>query len=448
MKKRLYSSLLLALLASACSHVEYSAPAKPESPSWQQAEAQSSATIATHKQWWEQFGSGELNSLLEKALQENRDMTAALARIEQLRASVAINTAPLYPQADFSGSAGVSKAESRARDNSFSLGLGLSYELDIFGRNRASRLASLSRLEAGEWDREALELIVISDVANSYFAALTFNERIAIAEQNLTRARDVYRIIEARHEAGRVSGLELSQQKVEVASNEAALSALRNQLVAARTALAVYTNNLPSTFTTTAQGLEGIVLPDVVVALPAQVVENRPDVKADEARLRAFDANIAAAKAEFFPRITLSASGSQQFDPTQLVGSLLAGLTQPIFQGGRLTGQLDLAEAQKKEAAEFYAQTLLTTFKEVEDALSGLHTAKERLDLFAEAADAAEKAYTIAKEQFEAGSTDFQALLDTQRSLLSAQDAYQQAKLELLQAHIFLFAAQGGAYQL
>src|SRR5690606_514877 len=134
---------------------------------------------------------------------------------------------------------------------------------------------------------------------------------------------------------------------------------------------------------------------------------------------RSLDSNIAATKAELLPKITLSATGSRQFDPAEWVGSLLAGLTQPVFQGGRLRAQVELAEAQKQEAAEHYVQTMLTAVKEVEDALSALSTAEKRRAFYGEAAEEAEKAYAIAQMQFKEGSIDFQTLLDTQRSQLA-----------------------------
>lgn len=440
----------LALLAitsclSACSLVpDYMRPETAMPDHWKGGEVSLADEATVEEAWWTRFGSKELNALETQALAHNNDLRAALARIEQLRAALAIAGAPLLPAVDASGSASRSDSDGTRADDSYRAGMGISYELDLFGRNRAQRDAARYDLAAGGYDREALALMVAGDVATGYFTVLTLQERLAIAQDNLARAEDVFRIIEAQYNEGRISGLELSQQRVELASNRAQLSAMRNQTAQARNALAVLLGKPPQELVLGADTLAGVVAPAVRLALPAEVIANRPDIKAAEATLRAVNADIGVARANLFPRLTLSADATLLADPAGAATSLAASLIQPIFQGGALRGQVTLTEARQRELAENYRKAVLVAFQEVEDALAGVKAAGERQAFFLEAAKEADKAYGIAQEQFAAGAIDFQTLLLTQRAQLSASDSFHQSKLELLAAHVQLFRALGG----
>lgn len=179
----------------------------------------------------------------------------------------------------------------------------------------------------------------------------------------------------------------------------------------------------------------------------AKVIEQRPDIRSLEATLEAANADVGAARAALYPSLNLSADATLLANPSATATQLAASLFAPLFQGGRLRGGVQLSEARHAELAENYRKAVLTALQEVEDALAGLKTASERQRHFLQAAQEADRAYAIATERFEAGAIDFQTLLDTQRAQLSASDSFFQSKLELLNAHIQLFRAQGGGWE-
>lgn len=445
--KKTFALLAITTSLSACSLVpEYMRPDIAMPDHWKGAEAPLNTAATVDNAWWTGFNSAELNALEAEALEHNNDLRAALARIEQLRAALTIAGAPLLPELNASGNATRSDTNNSRSDDSFRAGLALSYEVDLFGRNRAQRDSARYDLNAGEFDREALALMVAGDVATGYFSVLTLHERLLIAQDNLSRAEDVFRIIEAQYNEGRISGLELSQQQVELASSRAQLSAIRNQTEQARNALAVLLGKAPQNLTLGADTLAGVVAPAVPLSLPAEVIARRPDIQSAEAGLRAVNADVGVARANLFPRLTLGADATALADPSGTATSLAASLIQPIFQGGALRAQVRLSEARQRELAEGYRKAVLVAFQEVENALAGVKAARERQEFFLQAAQQADKAYTIAKEQFEAGAIDFQTLLLTQRAQLSASDSFHQSKLELLSAHVQLFRALGGGY--
>lgn len=446
--KRQLLILLVTTGLTACSMVpEFALPPAATPNQWQGMEANKTAAALRDESWWQQFNSPELDALVPAALEHNNDMRASLARIEQLRAALAIAGAPLYPQADIGGGASRSDRSGGSASESYSLGAGLSYEVDLFGRNRAGREAARESLSAGQFDREALGLIIASDVSAGYFQVLTLEERLAIARRNLSRAEDVFRIIEAQYNEGRISGLEMAQQRVELANNRAQLAQFENQLVAARNALAVLLGKAPQDFTVDATRLTGITAPAPVLSVPAEVIEQRPDIRRLEAVLRAANADIGAARAALYPALNLSADATLLANPSATATTLAASLFAPLFQGGRLRAGVTLSEARQQELAENYRQAVLVALQEVEDALASVKSAGERQVYFLEAATEADRAYNIATERFEAGAIDFQTLLDTQRAQLNASDSFHQSKLELLAAHVQLFRAQGGGWQ-
>lgn len=446
--KKWYVLWVMTTVLSACSMVpEFRLPdtAKPEA--WSGMESSVDATAVADVDWWQRFNSEELDTLIPQALEHNNDLRASLARIEQLRAALRIAGSPLYPQLDASGSANRSDRSNTSASESYSAGAGVSYEVDLFGGNRAARDSAVADVRAGQYDREALALTVAADVASGYFQVLTLEERLAIARKNLSRAEDVFRIIEAQYNEGRISGLELAQQRVELANNRAQLAQFENQLTTAKNALAVLAGRAPQDFNILSENLGGVVAPAIVLNVPAKVVEQRPDIRSLEATLEAANADVGAARAALYPSLNLSADATLLANPSATATQLAASLFAPLFQGGRLRGGVQLSEARQAELAENYRKAVLTALQEVEDALAGLKAASERQRHFLQAAQEADRAYAIATERFEAGAIDFQTLLDTQRAQLSASDSFFQSKLELLNAHIQLFRAQGGGWE-
>jgi NodT family efflux transporter outer membrane factor (OMF) lipoprotein len=374
--------------------------------------------------FWRELGSTDLNRLVELALAENLDLEAALHRIDQARAQAKVAGAPLYPTVNASGASSRSYLES-GDTNAARGGGSISYELDLWGKNRNQAKSAGHRAEASEFDREALRLVVTADVTNFYTQILSLNDRIRIAASNLTNAEEILRIIEARFVQGAVSGLEVSQQRVAVNNLRSIVASLIEQQATVSNALAILVGQAPQGFSTPAAELASIKMPRVSLTAPSDLLTDRPDIESAEAGLRAVNADIGVARAAFFPSLTLGLDSTIVAgfgNPAATATSMASNLLAPIFSGGRLSGNLENVTARQKELAAQYQKTVLTAFREVEDALAALKSANERAVLLHQNVNESQKAYDIAKARFDAGAIDYLTLLETQRSLYQAQD--------------------------
>lgn len=451
MKKTIVTLLLATTFLTACSSTpDYKRPGIDAPTVFSGQDAKQETII--NADWWTNFKSPELNNLMNQALAQNHDLRAGLHRVEQARANLKIAGADLLPTVGGTASAGrtFERNPSSAR-TSLSVGANVAYELDLFGGNAAGVDAARANLAASQYAQDALSLVVMGDVAKSYFTLVNLRERLSIADENLKNAREVSRIIQARFDAGAADALDLSQQKAVVASREAARASLVNQVTNAENALAVLEGQAPQTLTVEGQKLAKMNIPFIVAGQPSSLLERRPDIRAAEADLVAANANIGAARAALFPSVTLGtnwATSAVGFgDPATTALALAASLAVPIFNGGRLQGGVEIATARQAELAEIYRKTVLVSFQEVEDALAGLKAAHARQVSLNTALEQSRKAYDISRQQYDAGAVDFQRVLDTQDALLSAQDSYAQTKLEALSAAVDLYKALGGGWQ-
>lgn len=444
------TAITFALLMSSCSLVpNYQRPSMLVPQNWSGSEQGSPQQIA--KDWWASFNSKELDQFMTTALAQNNDLNAGLQRIEQARASLKIAGANLLPTAD--ASAGTSQSRNfdnnrTGRGNDLSAGVGIAYEIDLFGANRAGIKGAKATLAATQFDQESLGLIVMGDVANSYFNILTARTRLAVADKNLQAAKDVQRIIKAQFDAGGASALVVAQQNSAVASAEAARASIVNSQKNAENALAVLMGQAPQTLNVEANNFDGLTIPKIAKGQPSELLERRPDIRATEMDLVAADADIGIARAAYFPKLSLGLNGTiSGGDNTSSGLSLLSNLTAPIFQGGRLQGGVEQATARQKELVENYRKTILVSFQEVEDASAATDASYQRETSLNIARQEAQKSYDLSKSLYEAGSIDFQTLLDSQRVLLQAEDSYVQSHLERLSAAVDLYKSLGGGWK-
>lgn len=422
-KQLLNGTIALSLALSACSLApNYQRPNMALPTGWSSVDGVG-ATQQNTTLYWQELGSAELNRLIDNALAQNLDLEAALHRIDQARAQAKIAGAPLYPNASASGSA--SRTFQDKNTNAARAGGSISYEVDLWGKNRNQKKSADYQIDASQFDREALRLVVTSDATSFYAQILSLNDRIRIAEFNLKNAEEILRIIEARFAQGGVSGLEVSQQRVEVNSFRTTLASLVEQRSTTANALAILLGVAPQTFSTPTTSLTTLTLPPVNLTPPATLLTARPDIESAEAGLRSVNADIGVARAAFFPSLTLGLDtaisagfGGPAAAATQIASSLFA----PIFTGGQLTGNLENVTARQKELAAQYRQTVLVAFQEVEDALAALKSANERAAVSRSTVSESQNAYDIAKARFDAGAIDYLTLLETQRSLYQAQD--------------------------
>lgn len=446
MRKHMLATIVLSLALSACSLTpKYARPPMAIPEGW----SVSGVTPPSQQEarpFWEALGHADLNRLLQIALAQNRDLQAALHRIEQARAQARVAGAGLLPTVDASG--GLSRTYRESRADSEVRGLAtLSYELDLWGKNRSQAAAATYRVEASQYDREALRLIIAADTAVFYMRVLGFNERIRIAENNLQDAEEVLRIIEARYREGSASGLEVSQQKVAVNTIRTALVVLTEQRAITLNALAILLGQAPQQLAMPQAQLSALTIPAVHLTPPASLLARRPDIQSVEAELLAANADIGAARAAFFPSLNVGTDASVVAagfgNPATLALSLAADILAPIFSGGRLEGNLENVTARQKELAALYQQTVLIAFQEVEDALAVIKSSEQQVELSQQSVQEAQNAYAIAKARFDAGSIDYLTLLETQRSLSQAEDDQIVATVVQVEAFVQLRKALG-----
>jgi multidrug efflux system outer membrane protein len=403
---------------------------------------------------------------MDQARVANDDIGAAIARIRQADAQARIAGAPLLPSlgADLDGSRQRAQQSSITPTgqlvsvpgtfNSFTAELTASYEIDFWGKNRALLDAARMAALASRYDRATVELTVMQSVASTYFQALELRDRIKVANDNVASARDTLGGLQLEAQVGTVTALDVAQQETTVATFDAEIPPLVQQLGQTMDALAILVGKQPELVNIEAGALTDLVEPPVTPGMPSELLTRRPDVAEAEAQLIAANANIAAARAAFFPTISLTTAGgyvspalNTLFNPVSRVFSLTGGLTQPIFQGGALVGQYQLNKGRYAELLSDYHKTVISAFGNVEDALVSVQQTAEQLKRQENAVTTARRAYELTQAQFHAGTINILIVLSTETALFTAEDTLVQVKYSHLNALVALFSALGGGWQ-
>jgi multidrug efflux system outer membrane protein len=399
-----------------------------------------------------------LDDLIAEAEHSNDDLAGAIARVREADAQVRIAGAALLPSLD----AGVTATRERAQVtgegtrvfNNFNPELSASYELDFWGKNRALRNAARAAALASRYDQQTIALTVISSVATTYFQALELRDRLQVAQENLDNGRNILKGFKFEQTAGTATGLDVAQQETAVALLNAAVPPLQQQLRQTVHALAVLVGKTPESIDVDAGTLAALSSPAVVEGLPSQLLSRRPDVAEAEQQLISANADITVARAALFPSITLTAAGGYEssaltslISPPNRVYAIAAGLTQPIFHGGALRGQVAYSNARYTELLTTYHKTVLTAFSNVEDALVATQQTAEQQQRQQQAVGTARRAFEFAQQQMSAGTVNILTVLNTENALFSAQDELVQVKYLHLQALVDLFTALGGGWQ-
>ena len=444
MKKFLLSYAALSL--AACASV--SPPVSELTPLPSACDYASDFTEAEkqNSRWWATFGDPSLDALIDEALDANQDIAAGLATLRAARASVRIANASQFPQLS-AGASASSNTSNGLDDVSASARGSASYQLDLFGQNRADRAAARAGYDAQAFDQRALELTVASDVAFTYFSMLAARERLDVARANLEISERIYRIIETRYSAGDVSRFDLTSQQASLANARARLPQIAQQLVSLETALSVLVGRTPQGYDAPQGDILALTPPTINPGMPSELLLRRPDLLSAEAQLRAADANVAAAQAAFFPSIDLSAGVNAGLTGgTSVLGSLAASLAAPIFSGGRLEGSLAAAEARADQQIARYRQATLNALRDVDVSLSALATAEQREEQLVIARDASQQSLSLAEIRYRSGADDLTSLLNAQSTFFNASDSLVQGRLDRLSAAVDLYAAIGGGW--
>ena len=363
------------------------------------------------------------------------------------RASVRVANATLFPQLSAGASASSSTEGDGLDDVSASARGSASYQLDLFGQNRADRAAARAGFDAQLFDQRALELTVASDVAFTYFSVLAARERLDVARSNLEISERIFDIVETRYNAGDVSRFDLASQEASLANARARMPQIEQQLVSLESALSVLLGSTPQGYDAPQGDILAMTPPAINPGMPSELLLRRPDLLSAEAQLRAADANVAAAQRAFFPSIDLSAGvNAGLIGGTSVIGSLAASLAAPIFTGGRLEGQLTAAEARVDQQIARYRQATLNALRDVDVSLSALATAQAREEQLVVARNAAEQSLSLAEVRYRSGADNLTSLLNAQSTFFSASDSLVQGRLDRLSAAVDLYAAIGGGW--
>ncbi|MGV8996521.1 MAG: efflux transporter outer membrane subunit [Parvibaculaceae bacterium] len=446
------SIIALAAMLSGCTMIpDYERPAMNVPASYANVQGATNAADISAT-WWTAFNDPTLSALIAQALTDNLDIAAALARIDQAQGALRATNSSLLPQVDASGSTSRNDSSNSAQGITKSAGgdISISYALDLWGQYRSQSEASSQTFKASQFDHDATVLLVQSSVATTYFTVLSFRDRLAIAKESLAAAQETLKLVQSRYDYGAISALDLVQQKATVASIEAGIPTLEDQLKSNLNALAILLGRAPEGFAIDRPDTNAPALPVIATGQPSRLLERRPDIRRAEAQLLSANADIGAARAAFFPSINLSATKSVDWLAgigTSNATSLAASLLAPIFSGGSLEGSLQSANARKVELAATYRKAVLTSFSEVENALSSADANARREAALNVAAIESRKAYDLSQASYKAGATDFSSVLDAQRTWLSARDNQAQAQLAQYTAAVNLFIALGGGWK-
>ncbi|MCA3106882.1 MAG: efflux transporter outer membrane subunit [Rhodocyclaceae bacterium] len=415
-------------------------------------------TPASAIEWQRFFADERLRALIGLALENNRDLRIAVLNIEQARAAFDVRRADRLPTVG-AGLSGSRQPKGDGGINSlYSAGLQVSaYELDLFGRVSSLADAALAQYLATEEARKAVQISLVASVATLYLSIQGDEELLRVTRQTLDTREESYRLTRLRFDNGVSSMLEVRQAETLLESARAALAQFTRQRALDQNALVLLVGQplppgLPSQAALAADVTRTLGIPDLPAGIPSEVLARRPDVRQAEQLLRAADANIGAARAAFFPRITLT--GSLGMASSQLNGLFSSGLAwsfapqllQPIFDAGRNRANQQVAEASQRIALAQYERTVQVAFREVADALAGRETFAEQLRAQQAQVRAEQDRFTLAELGFRNGVRSYLELLDAQRSLFTAQQTEVSLRTQYAQNLVTLYRVLGGGW--
>jgi multidrug efflux system outer membrane protein len=413
--------------------------------------------------WWRGFRSRELTKLMEEAQTVNLDIAAATARFVQADAQARIAGAPLLPSLSGSGQETYSRTSGSSASGltnggrevvNYSASLSASYELDFWGKNRDAAQAAEETAVANRFDRDVVALTTLTTVANAYFQVLASQDRIRTAQANIASATRILEAIKQRFKAGTGTDLDVAQQEAVLANQRALVPPLKQTLDQNVNALATLVSRPPEAIRVIGGSLNQIASPRVTPGLPSELLTQRPDIRRQEAQLASATANVGSARAQFFPSIQLTGQGGYQssalvslFQPHAAFFSLVGGLTQPIFDGGRILGNFEFSRARQDELLQTYRKTVVQAFADTDNALVAIRQTTEKLRLQREVVAASRRAFQLSEQQLRAGTADIVTVLNTQLTLFQAEDSLWQAQLARLLAIVSLYQALGGGWE-
>lgn len=455
------SVLSLSLFLAACNFApKYEQPVAPISSDYVKAgvAGQTAADIS----WQNFFQDPRLKAIIQLALENNRDLRMATQRVDEAAAQYGIARSALFPQIGATGEgthgqmpADMSQTRSRDTTHSYVAGIGLnSYEIDFWGRVRNNNETALQTYFATEQAQRTAQISLIAGVANTYFTVRTMQEMETLVARTLSAYENTYNLVNSRFKAGVASLLEVNQAKTSLDNARAALAQTQRNRGQAENALNLLVGqSLPATLPAAAKFGHDVLIAEVPAGLPSDLITRRPDIIAAEHQLKGANAQIGAARAAFFPKISLtgllgvaSLDMSDLFSSGREMWSFSPSISVPIFTAGALRNSLNVAEIRKDIQIANYEKTIQTAFKEVNDALVGVDTYKSQLDALREQQKAAYQSFNLANLRYTSGVDSFLQVQSAQVALLAVQQNFLAVGLESLQNKVNLYKALGGGW--
>lgn len=454
---RLVPLLAATALAGCALGPRPAAPVLPAPAAQWSGEADAAGWPATD--WWKGFGSPELDKLIADAQAHNDDLAAARARVREADAQARIAGAALLPTLSAApvveDTRKISPNGQTRRYGTLNAVFSASYELDLWGKNHDAHLASQETAQAVGYDVAVTRMTILTGVASTYFNLLATDDEIAAARAQATDAHKILDGLRIQQQHGLVTGLQVTQQQALAQQLDATLPALQAQRTHLTDALALLTGRNPEGFSVAGGSLAKLTIPSVAAGIPSSLLIHRPDVQEAERNLAAAGANISVARKSFLPSFGLTASGGVG---SIALSSAIAGpaslfdiglnLLQPIFEGGKLHGQLEQSNGRYQELAANYLKAIHMAYGDVEDALATEQGARDSLSRQMAATASARTALTMAQAGYAAGTTDTLPLLTAQQALAAAQAQQVQATLAQTQGLIDLYKALGCGWTL
>ncbi len=421
-------------------------------------QAQAQAASYADFPWWQVFQDPQLQELIRTALKQNYDLLLATERINTARAQVSISRSRLFPQVQGNGDfSGGKEHNFQTKSNFLLLTADAAFQLDFFGRLRRATEASRAELLATEDARQTVILTLVSDVASAYFALLQLDLQLQITRETVKTQKDSVKLTNLRVEHGVATRLDVLQAQQVLDSANAQIPDLERRIAQEENAISILLGNYPQSVPRGRPLVEQPLPPEVPPGMPSSLIERRPDIREAEQVLVAANAEIGVAKAQFFPQIALTGSGGGSFGRSTAFSSLMgsqvgiwsygAQVSQPIFTGGALRGNLRAAEAQHQQALISYRQTIQRAFGDVSDALIGyekLHQVRVRQE---DTVKDLQESVRLSEMRYRGGTTTYLEVLDGQRSLFSAELTLAEARGTEYQSLVQLYRALGGGWQ-
>lgn len=406
--------------------------------------------------WWNQFGDARMSSLIREALAGNRDMAASMSRVREALARKAAQQASLFPTLDYSGgrntSAGFNDWTRTGSGTSYSAGLSASWELDFFGKNRQSILAASASADATKENFHSAQAALASEVALAYIDLRALESRLEVVKQSVKTREETTQLASWRHQAGEIDALQLRQAESSLESARGSISSLEQNIGQSRNRLSLLCGRTPGDVRL---GPGSVPVPgrQLAIGIPADTIRQRPDVRAAGYNWIAAIANTRSAEADKLPSLRLSGSlgvnslaSSKLFNPESAAAGVIAGISGPIFDAGRIRANIAAQGEAEQQALLSYESSILTALSEVEDALIACRRTEERMVSVEKAAAAGREASKLATQRYRTGVIDFLTVLDAQRNDLAQEESLINVRADRAAAHIQLYKALGGGW--